>query len=160
MTAGGYTPDTLIIDPAGAEAIDLFRSSGSEAFYVFGPARFAPSELFGLNVRVSKTAGTAVVDSAAYGKLYVSPITLARFEESAGSDQHEHGSPRGQRRVRRRADLSSRPGDAVMAKKVTLQVIVDAVQHDGNTYANGQQFEVTEAKAKELLKSDKVVKAP
>jgi hypothetical protein len=38
------------------------------------------------------------------------------------------------------------------------QVITDAVQHDGATYANGQQFTVTEAKAKELLATDTVIK--
>jgi HK97 family phage prohead protease len=85
VTAGGYNPDTLLIDPAGAEAIDLFRSSGSERFFAFGAGRFAPGQLFGLGVRVSKTAGTAVVDSRAFGKLYVSPISLARFEENAGA---------------------------------------------------------------------------
>jgi hypothetical protein len=52
---------------------------------VFGPAQFAPGSLFGLNVRISKTAGTAVVDSNAFGKLYANPLTLARFEEDAGS---------------------------------------------------------------------------
>jgi hypothetical protein len=36
------------------------------------------------------------------------------------------------------------------AKKITLQVIGDAVQHDGVTYPNGQQFDVTEKEAKEL----------
>jgi len=44
------------------------------------------------------------------------------------------------------------------AKKVKLQVIADAVQHDGNTYPNGTVFAVGEAKAKELLKTDKVIK--
>lgn len=81
----GYAPDTLIIDAAGAEAIDLFQSSGPEEFYAFGPGRFAPGQLFGLNVRVTKAAGTAVVDSVAFGKLYASPLTLARFEQDAGS---------------------------------------------------------------------------
>ena len=85
LASSGYGGDTLIIDPAGAEAIDLFKSSGSEAIYQFGPGRFAPGRLFGLNVRVSKTAGTAVVDSGSFGKLYVSPINLARFEQDAGS---------------------------------------------------------------------------
>lgn len=85
LASSGYGGDTLIIDPTGAEAIDLFRSSGSELFYVFGPGKFAPGQLFGLNVRVSKTAGTAVVDSQAFGKLYSSPLTLARFEQDAGS---------------------------------------------------------------------------
>jgi hypothetical protein len=46
--------------------------------------RGAPRQLFGLDVRVTKAAGTAVVDSAAYGKLYVSPVSLSRFEENAG----------------------------------------------------------------------------
>jgi hypothetical protein len=32
---------------------------------------------------VTKAAGTAVVDSAAYGKLYVPPVSLSRFEENA-----------------------------------------------------------------------------
>jgi hypothetical protein len=44
------------------------------------------------------------------------------------------------------------------AAKVTVQVIVDAVQHGGDTYANGQQFEVSAALAKELLKTGKVSK--
>ena len=44
------------------------------------------------------------------------------------------------------------------AKKVKLQVIVDAVQHDGNTYPNGAVFAVSEAKAKELLRTGKVSK--
>jgi hypothetical protein len=44
------------------------------------------------------------------------------------------------------------------AKKVTLQVITDAVQLDGHTYPNGQQFSVTEAKAKKLLAAGTVIK--
>lgn len=84
VTAGGYSPNVLVIDAAGAESLDLTRTAGTEAFYVFGPGRFAPNEVFGLNIRVSKTAGTAVVDTSAYGKLYVSPISLSRFEENAG----------------------------------------------------------------------------
>jgi hypothetical protein len=46
----------------------------------------------------------------------------------------------------------------VAAKKVTVQVISDAVQHGGDTYANGQQFAVSAAHAKELLKTGKVSK--
>jgi hypothetical protein len=38
-----------------------------------------------LNVRVSKTvAAPIVVDAAAFGKLYASPVSLATFEENAG----------------------------------------------------------------------------
>ena len=44
-------------------------------------------------------------------------------------------------------------------RKVKVQVIADAVQADGNTYANGQQLIVAEAKAKDLLKTGKVIKA-
>jgi hypothetical protein len=43
-------------------------------------------------------------------------------------------------------------------RKVKVEVVTDAVQHDGHTYANGQQFAVSEAVAKELLKTDKVIK--
>jgi hypothetical protein len=52
---------------------------------VFGAGRFAPGQLFGMNVRVSKTVpAPAVVDSSALGKLYVGPIALATFDENAG----------------------------------------------------------------------------
>jgi hypothetical protein len=52
---------------------------------VFGPGRFAPGTLFGLNVRVSKTAAAPiVVDASAFGRLYASPVALATFEENAG----------------------------------------------------------------------------
>ncbi|HEY6775213.1 MAG TPA: HK97 family phage prohead protease [Thermoleophilaceae bacterium] len=85
--ANGYRPDTLLLTPANAETIDTMVSgiSGGTADFVFGPGRFAPGTLFGLNVVVSKVLAAAVVlDSTANGKLYVSPITLARFEEAAG----------------------------------------------------------------------------
>ena len=59
--------------------------TGGTADFVFGAGRFAPGQLFGLNVRVSKTAAAPiVVDSSALGKLYASPISLASFEENAG----------------------------------------------------------------------------
>jgi hypothetical protein len=85
VTAGGYSPDVLSIDAAGAEALDLFRDGAAPGLYAFGPGRFAPGDLFGLSVRVTSAAGTAVIDSSAFGKLYVSPISLARFEENAGA---------------------------------------------------------------------------
>ena len=88
ILASGYNPDALIITPANAEAIDTMVSglTGGTADFVFGPGRFAPGTLFGLNVRVSKTAAAPiVVDATAFGKLYVSPISLARFEVDAGS---------------------------------------------------------------------------
>lgn len=88
ITAAGYTPDTLILTPAAAEALDVLVSgvSGGNNDYVFAPAQFAPGTIFGLQRRVSKTAAAPVVaDSAALGKLYASPIALARFEADAGT---------------------------------------------------------------------------
>ncbi len=86
--AAGYNPDTLILTPANAEALDTLVTgiTGGTNDFVFGPGRFAPGTLFGLNVRVSKTIpAAAVVDADAFGKLYLGPISLASFEENAGS---------------------------------------------------------------------------
>jgi Escherichia/Staphylococcus phage prohead protease len=88
LQGSGYNPDTLVLTPANSEAIDTMVSgiSGGTADFVFGPGRFAPGTLFGLKVAVSKSTPAAVVlDSKANGKLYVSPISLARFEVDAGS---------------------------------------------------------------------------
>jgi hypothetical protein len=88
ILASGYNPDTLILTPANAEALDVLVTglTGGTADFVFGAGRFAPGQLFGLNVRVSKTAAAPiVVDASAFGKLYISPISLATFEEAAGS---------------------------------------------------------------------------
>lgn len=85
ILAAGYNPDTLILTPANAEALDVLRTSGPEAQYVFGAGRFAPGELFGLNVRMSKSAPAPIVaDSSAFGRLYASPISLRTFEENDG----------------------------------------------------------------------------
>ena len=65
----GYDANVLAIDPAGAEALDRLQSSGSEKFSLWGPGRAAPSGPFGLTLRVWKTAGTAVIDAQAYGRL-------------------------------------------------------------------------------------------
>jgi len=88
LRAAGYAPDTLVLTPAIDEAIDVMVSgiTGGSADFVFAPGQFAPGTLFGLNRRVSKTVPAPVVfDSSAFGKLYASPVSLARFEESAGS---------------------------------------------------------------------------
>lgn len=88
IMAAGYNPDTLLLTPANAEALDVLVTglTGGTNDYVFGPGRFAPGQLFGLNTRISKTvAAPVVVDASAFGKLYVSPISLASFEENAGS---------------------------------------------------------------------------
>ena len=88
IMANGYSPDTLLLTPANAEALDTLVSgiSGGTNDYVFAPANFAPNQIFGLNKRISKTVpAAAVVDSTALGKLYTSPVTLARFEADAGT---------------------------------------------------------------------------
>ncbi len=88
ILASGYSPDTLILTPANAEELDVLVSgiSGGTNDYVFGAGAFAPGTIFGLNKRISKTAAVPfVADSRALGKLYASPIRLARFEVDAGA---------------------------------------------------------------------------
>ncbi len=85
VMSSGYSPDTLILRPADAEALDTLRTSGTELFYVFAPGNFAPSELFGLTRYISKTvAAPIVMDASAFGKLYASPLSLQTFEQDAG----------------------------------------------------------------------------
>jgi hypothetical protein len=43
----GYNPDVLAIDPAGAQALDLLRTPGTEKFYLWGPGRATPTGPFG-----------------------------------------------------------------------------------------------------------------
>ena len=86
VQAAGYSPDTLVLRPQDSETLDTLRAgvTASSEDYLFAP-QLAPKSIFGLNVRVSKgAAAPAVVDSAALGKLYTSPVALARFEENAG----------------------------------------------------------------------------
>jgi hypothetical protein len=86
LTAAGYTADTLILDPANAAGLDTMKATAvdGESWYVFNPGQAAPS-IFGLNRRVATSAPAPVVlDSSAFGKLYLSLVSLARFEENAG----------------------------------------------------------------------------
>jgi HK97 family phage prohead protease len=84
VQADGYNPNVLAIDPAGAQALDLLRTPGTEKFYLWGPGRATPIGPFGLQIRVWKQAGTAVLDANAYGRLYVAPVELASFEADGG----------------------------------------------------------------------------
>lgn len=87
ILSNGYSPDTLILTPANAEALDVLVTglSGGVNDYVFAAGSFAPGTIFGLNKRISKTIpAAAVVDTGALGKLYASRVSLARFEENAG----------------------------------------------------------------------------
>ncbi len=89
LWAAGYNPDTLILTPANSETLDTLTSGGTAGWpgpYVFNAGQFGPQSIFGMNVRVSKNIGQpVVVDSKAFGKLYASPVSLATFEEAAGS---------------------------------------------------------------------------
>lgn len=87
IQGNGYNPDTLILTPANAEALDVLVSgvSGGTADFVFGAGQFATGTIFGLTKRISKTIPAAtVLDAQALGKLYASPISLSRHEENAG----------------------------------------------------------------------------
>jgi hypothetical protein len=87
ITNAGYAPNYLVIDAAGAEALDLFTqtpASGGTLYSWGAPGQYAPGSVFGLGVRITKNSGTAVVDSRNFGRLYLSPLTLSRFEENAG----------------------------------------------------------------------------
>jgi uncharacterized protein len=88
ILGNGYNPDTVILTPANAETLDVLVSGIASGVndYVFPPAQLAPNNIFGLNKRISKTIpAAAVVDSKALGKLYTSPVTLARFEADSGT---------------------------------------------------------------------------
>jgi HK97 family phage prohead protease len=84
VQSNGYNPNVLAIDPAGAESLDLLRSAGSEKFYLYGTGQGAPGGPFGLQLRVWKTAGTALLDADAFGRLYVAPMELRSFEADGG----------------------------------------------------------------------------
>jgi HK97 family phage prohead protease len=88
VQANGYNPTVLAIDPAGAEALDLLKTAGSEAMYVFAPGQAAPAP-WGMEVRVWKSAGTAVLDADAFGRLYTSPVELRSFERDAGATNRQ-----------------------------------------------------------------------
>jgi hypothetical protein len=114
LANAGYAADTLIIDAAGAEELDLMTTSGDEAMYMWGPGSFA-GVLFGLNRRVTKQAGTAVVDSDAFGRLYASPLSLQRFEVDAGlTNRSNHRLE--VRHVRGRADHRRRANHVIEVK--------------------------------------------
>jgi hypothetical protein len=88
LQAAGYNPDTLVMTPAAAEAIDVMVSgiTGGTADFVFAPGQFAPDSIFGLRRVISKgIPASAVMDSKNFGRLYTGPVSLSRHEENAGS---------------------------------------------------------------------------
>jgi hypothetical protein len=90
VQAAGYNPNVLAIDPAGAEALDLLVTgiSGGTSDYVFSPGQPAPAP-WGLQMRVWKTAGTAILDADSFGRLYVAPVELRSFEQDAGATNRQ-----------------------------------------------------------------------
>ncbi len=87
LFAAGYNPDTLILTPADAAALDVLTSgiAGGTADFVFSPGTFAPN-IWNLTKRVSKTVPASVVmDSRAYGKMYMGPVSLQVFENLSGT---------------------------------------------------------------------------
>ena len=88
LRAAGYNPDTLILTPAADEALDTLVSgiAGGTADFVFAAGSFFPGTIFGLSRRVSKTVPAPIVaDASAVGRLYASPVSLARFEANNGT---------------------------------------------------------------------------
>jgi hypothetical protein len=86
ILANGYNPDLLVLTPGASETLDTDQSLGTEKFWTFGPGNFAPSAVFNLEIRVSKTvAAPFVADSQAFGRLYSSPVRLAKFEADSGT---------------------------------------------------------------------------
>lgn len=84
----GYSPDVLLLTPAADEALDVLTSgiAGGVADFVFAAGQFSPGTIFGLARRVSKTVPAPVVaDSSALGRLYASPVSLAKFEANNGT---------------------------------------------------------------------------
>jgi hypothetical protein len=90
VQAQGYNPNVLAIDPAGAEALDLLVTgiSGGTADYVFTPGQAAPAP-WNLQIRVWKSAGTAILDADSFGRLYVAPVELRSFEQDAGATNRQ-----------------------------------------------------------------------
>ena len=87
MQASGYNPNVLVLRPQDSETLDTLRAgvTASSEDYLFAPL-LAPRTIFGLSVRVAKGAAAPfIADSAALGRLYTSPISLARFEQDAGA---------------------------------------------------------------------------
>ncbi len=87
LFSGGFNPDTLVLTPADAAALDVLVSgvASGTADFVFSPGQFSP-QIWNLNKRVSKSVPASVVlDATAYGRMYMSPVSLARFENASGT---------------------------------------------------------------------------
>ena len=84
----GYSPDIVALSPNMAEDLDLFRDGDTAEHYVFATSarQTGIAPLFGLKIAVVKNLINAfVMDTQAVGRLYLSPVTLASFEENDGA---------------------------------------------------------------------------
>jgi hypothetical protein len=79
VRAAGYSPDVVVVSPADALAIQLVQLTGGDS-YVFG--QNAPA--FVTSTAVGDGDGF-VADSTALGILFLSPFSLAVFEENNGT---------------------------------------------------------------------------
>jgi hypothetical protein len=79
VTAAGYSPDVVVLSPGDALAIQLIQL-GSGVTYVFAQQR--PTIV--VSTSVADTEGF-VMDSSALGILFLSPFSLAVFEENNGT---------------------------------------------------------------------------
>ncbi|MBO0767389.1 MAG: HK97 family phage prohead protease [Solirubrobacterales bacterium] len=85
LQAAGYNADVLLLDPASAVKLDTLVASEGSEFYVFSPGAAAPGTIFGAQRRiVTNLPAPAVCDSHALGRMFASPVSLARFEQNAG----------------------------------------------------------------------------
>lgn len=163
LRASGYTPNYVFLTPADSETIDTMVSgiSGGTADFVFGAARFAPGQL---RPERGGEQERRRVRRARHGGARQA-LHLAdqpgEVRGERGQDQHEPRSPRDDCPVRDRADGGGDQdrGELMAGKRVKLRVVGDGIRVNGRWYHNGQEFTVSQSKAKELLKTDKVVKA-
>jgi len=87
LYADGYNPDTIILTPAAAEALDVLVTglTNGSADFVFPAGGFSPDRVFSMRKIISKAVpSTTILDSRAYGQLYVSPAQLTTHEQDGG----------------------------------------------------------------------------
>jgi Escherichia/Staphylococcus phage prohead protease len=83
LRAAGFSADLLILTPAASEALDTLVSgiTGATADWANLPGWFTAMR----RVESKTAAAPIVMDSAAFGTLYVSPVAIARFEADDGT---------------------------------------------------------------------------
>ena len=83
LQAAGYNPDVAVLRPADSEAIDTSRTTDNGYITGWGSSARPPVRHAGL---ISKTAAWPFIAvSAAFGRMYASPVSLRAFEQDAGS---------------------------------------------------------------------------